>query len=54
MSKKKKKMDGRRVSVVKEEIKIEKVVVSKKRLKVRRIVEDSDEEEEGSWLVGED
>lgn len=53
-SKKKKKTDGRRVSVVKEEIKIEKVAASKKRSKARRIVEDSDEEEEGSWLVGED
>ncbi|KAK4170995.1 putative ATP-dependent helicase [Triangularia setosa] len=52
---KKKKKDGRRISVVKEEIRIEKVTASRKRLKARRVIEDSDEEEEeGSWLVGED
>ncbi|KAK4199749.1 putative ATP-dependent helicase [Triangularia verruculosa] len=51
----KKKKDGRRVSVVKEEIKIEKMGAGRKRAKGRRIVEDSDEEEEeGSWLVGEE
>ncbi|KAK4190761.1 transcription termination factor 2 [Podospora australis] len=52
-SRKKQKKEGRRVSIVKEEIKIEKM--AKRRPKGRKIIEDSDdEEEEGSWLVGED
>lgn len=54
-SRKKPKKEGRRISVVKEEIKIEKM--AKRRPKGRRIVTDSDDEEEemdGSWLVPED
>ncbi|KAL2119728.1 hypothetical protein VTJ04DRAFT_6689 [Mycothermus thermophilus] len=53
-AKTKKKEGGRRVSVVTEEIKIEKMD-KRKAKKARRIVMDSDdEEEEGSWLVPED
>ncbi|KAK4145247.1 SNF2 family N-terminal domain-containing protein [Dichotomopilus funicola] len=52
-SRKKPKKDGRRVSVVNEEIQIEKM--AKRKPKGRRIITDSDDEEdEGSWLVGED
>ena len=55
-SQKKQKKQGRRVSVVEEEIKIEKMAKQKKH-RGRRIVADSDDEEEeemeGSWLVPE-
>ncbi|KAK4249547.1 SNF2 family N-terminal domain-containing protein [Corynascus novoguineensis] len=53
-SRKKPKKDGRRVSVVEEEIKIEKM--AKRKPRGRKIITDSDdeEEEEGSWLVPED
>ena len=53
-SRKKQSKEGRRVSVVKEEIKIEKM--AKRKPKGRKIIDDSDDEEEdveGSWLVGE-
>ncbi|KAK4130992.1 hypothetical protein BT67DRAFT_464644 [Trichocladium antarcticum] len=53
-SRTKQKKDGRRVSVVKEEIKIEKM--ARRKPKGRKIIEDSDDDEEdaeGSWLVGE-
>ncbi|EGS19776.1 helicase-like protein [Thermochaetoides thermophila DSM 1495] len=52
---KKQSKEGRRISVVEEEIKIEKM--PKKKQKARRIVIDSDDEDEeveGSWLVPED
>ncbi|KAK4044253.1 SNF2 family N-terminal domain-containing protein [Parachaetomium inaequale] len=52
---KKPKKDSRRISVVEEEIKIEKM--AKRKPKGRRIITDSDDEEEemeGSWLVSED
>ncbi|KAL2197972.1 SNF2 family N-terminal domain-containing protein [Corynascus similis CBS 632.67] len=54
LSHKKPKKDGRRVSVVEEEIKIEKV--AKRKPRGRKIITDSDDEEEedGSWLVPED
>ncbi|KAL2259767.1 hypothetical protein VTK26DRAFT_6440 [Humicola hyalothermophila] len=51
---KKRVKEGRRVSVVKEEIKIEKM--AKRKPRGRRIITDSDddeEEEEGSWIVPE-
>lgn len=54
-SRKKPKKENRRVSVVEEEIKIEKM--AKRKPKGRKIITDSDDEEEdmeGSWLVGED
>lgn len=55
-SRKKPKREGRRISIVKEEIKIEKM--AKRKHRGRRIITDSDddeeEEEEGSWLVPED
>ncbi|GAB1315931.1 hypothetical protein MFIFM68171_06141 [Madurella fahalii] len=52
-SRKRRQKEGRRVSVVKEEIKIEKM--AKRKPKGRRIITDSDdEEEEGSWLVPEE
>ncbi|KAK3292559.1 SNF2 family N-terminal domain-containing protein [Chaetomium fimeti] len=52
---KKPKKENRRVSVVEEEIKIEKM--AKRKPKGRKIITDSDDEEEemeGSWLVDED
>ncbi|KAG7286620.1 hypothetical protein NEMBOFW57_008931 [Staphylotrichum longicolle] len=51
---KKPKKQGKRVSVVEEEIKIEKM--GKRKPRGRNIIVDSDDEEEmeGSWLVGED
>jgi len=55
LSHKKPKKDGRRVSVVEEEIKIEKV--AKRKPRGRKIITDSDDEEEeedGSWLIPED
>lgn len=55
--KKQEKKDGRRVSVVKEEIKIEKLEKKTNNRGKRRIIDDSSDEEddeEGSWLVGED
>ncbi|KAK1759669.1 transcription termination factor 2 [Echria macrotheca] len=53
-AKKKSKKKSRRVSVVKEEIKIEKV--DKRKPRNRKIVADSDDEDEedGSWIVPED
>ncbi|KAK3945606.1 SNF2 family N-terminal domain-containing protein [Diplogelasinospora grovesii] len=57
-SREKKKQDkkGRRISIVKEEVKVEKV--DRRTAKSRRIITDSDDEEEeeadGSWLVPED
>ncbi|KAH6617006.1 SNF2 family N-terminal domain-containing protein [Chaetomium tenue] len=54
-SRKKPKKENRRISVVKEETKIEKM--AKRKPKGRKIITDSDDEEEemeGSWLVGED
>ncbi|KAK4109800.1 hypothetical protein N656DRAFT_782662 [Canariomyces notabilis] len=54
-SRKKPQKDRRRISVVAEEIKIEKM--AKRKPKGRRIITDSDDEEEdmeGSWLVPED
>ena len=53
-ARKKPKKKGKRVSVVTEEIKIEKM--AKRKPKGRNIITDSDDEEdgEGSWLVGED
>ncbi|KAH6842838.1 SNF2 family N-terminal domain-containing protein [Chaetomium sp. MPI-CAGE-AT-0009] len=54
-SRKKPKKENRRVSVVEEEIKIEKT--AKRKPKGRKIITDSDDEEEemeGSWLVDED
>ncbi len=51
--KKKAKKGKKRISIVEEEIKIEKM--AKRKPKGRRIITDSDdEEEEGSWLVPED
>ncbi|KAK4158367.1 transcription termination factor 2 [Chaetomidium leptoderma] len=54
-SRKKPKKEGRRVSVMEEEIKIEKV--AKRKPRGRNIITDSDDEEEemdGSWLVPEE
>ncbi|KAK5662085.1 hypothetical protein OQA88_10199 [Cercophora sp. LCS_1] len=51
--KRKKEKRKSRVSVVKEEIRIEKMAGRKPRNN-RRIIEDSDDEDDGSWLVGED
>jgi SNF2 family DNA or RNA helicase len=55
LARKKAKKEGRRVSVVTEEIKIEKM--AKRKQKGRKIITDSDDEDEdmeGSWLVAED
>ncbi|KAK3682484.1 SNF2 family N-terminal domain-containing protein [Podospora appendiculata] len=50
---------GRRVSVVKEEVKLERVKLEKRKPRNRKIITDSDDDEdeeeaEGSWLVPED